>query len=137
MTLIAAWRDLLGLGLNELYRAHLALPHYSVVLKRVALRYVDLRLDACSGCGCVRCDADTGASLLTRCPKCMHVSYCSETCRTQDWDTRHNIECPFLTSLLFLGDDGVFLRRVEKRVARLFPSLADHAHPHPHCLRDV
>ncbi|KAK3103783.1 hypothetical protein FSP39_021868 [Pinctada imbricata] len=51
-------------------------------------------------------------SLITdnRCHRCTRVSYCSDTCRKESWDTYHQTECPYLDILHSVGIAHLSLR---------------------------
>ena len=129
LDVIAAWREFLELPSNEMYNCRKTLPHFSVVLHRVGLRFAELQIECCSGCGKV-C-FEEGESALMLCDKCKYACYCSETCRSRDWDSRHRVECPFLASLIYMDHFGEktksYLSKVkDNRMKKLSPRYIDY-----------
>ncbi|XP_063973082.1 SET and MYND domain-containing protein 4-like isoform X3 [Diachasmimorpha longicaudata] len=60
---------------------------------------------------------------LLPCPECPISQYCSDICRTKDWDWAHKIECPVLSGLVnLLNVDEDKVRMVMKIIRMLMPA---------------
>uniref|UniRef100_A0A0C9QNF2 SMYD4_0 protein n=2 Tax=Fopius arisanus TaxID=64838 RepID=A0A0C9QNF2_9HYME len=61
--------------------------------------------------------------VLLPCPECPISQYCSEKCRTEDWDWAHKMECPVLSGLVnLLNVDEDKVRMVMKIIRMLMPA---------------